>query len=64
MGLLIAVGVAKAQSFAALENYSFGWCFQWMEGLAEMRDGNILTCTRLLNADASGHYTDGGCAKQ
>ena len=58
IGLLLAVGVAKAQSFAALENYSFGWYFQWMEGLAEMRDGNILTCTRLLNADASGHYTD------
>ena len=57
IGMVFAAIFARAQSYAALENYSFGWYFQWMEGLAEMNDGNILTCTRLLNADASGHYT-------
>ena len=56
LAILMATGLAKAQNGVEF-NYSFGRYFQWMEGFAEMQDGNILTCTRLLNVDPAGHYS-------
>ena len=56
IAFLMIVCAGRAQSYAAFE-HSFGWYFQYMEGLTEMRDGNILTCTELHTADSTGYYT-------
>lgn len=47
----------NAQSCKFFE-HSFGFYFQYMEGFQEMQDNNILTCTRLMNADSTGCYTN------
>ena len=57
--IVLATYLTKAQSHAALENYSFGRYLQYMENMTQMRDGNILTSTRLFNIDSLGpssHY--------
>ena len=56
--LLLATGFAEAQSYTALENYSFGWYIQYMENLVELQNGDILTSTRLFNMDSNGHFTN------
>ena len=56
--LLLVIGNTKAQSYAALENYSFGWYIQYMENLVELQNGDILTSTRLFNMDSNGHFTN------
>jgi len=58
LAMLMATTFAKAQSYSALENYSFGWYIQYMENLVELQDGNILTCTRLLNVDSAKDYSE------
>ena len=55
LATLATIGLAQAQSFTALENYSFGWYIQYMDDFVEMKDGNILTCTRLYDVDPSGN---------
>ena len=55
--ILMASHLTKAQSYSFLDHYNFGWYMQYMENFAELKDGNILTCTRLFNMDAAGHYT-------
>ena len=55
--ILMACHLTKAQSYASLVDYSFGWYIQYMENFVELQDGNILTCTRLFNLDDAGHYT-------
>ena len=46
----------QAQSYAPFE-FSFGWYIQYLENQTELRDGNLLTCTRLFNVDSTGYYT-------
>lgn len=55
--LLLAAINVNAQSCKFFE-HSFGFYFQYMEGFQEMQDNNILTCTRLMNADSTGCYTN------
>ena len=53
---LATISLARAQSFAALENYSFGWYIQYMDNFVELKNGDILTCTRLYDIDPTGIY--------
>ena len=55
--LFMAANLAYAQSYASLEDYSFGWYIQYLENFMELHDGNILTCTRLFKLDSTGHPT-------
>jgi hypothetical protein len=57
LAILTATMLAKAQSYVALDNHSLGRYFQWMEDFVELQDGNILTCTRVLNVGPDGYYS-------